>query len=812
MNKRAVLRFDGNLEQGFRVAVEIGEEGHLPFTEAIGHLPPASELVQCLNQWQTSYRELSGNTRISLQKITIQMGAVAQTEVCRQLAKELQQHFKAWLESSTFQVIGKRLREAITSDDPVRVLVHTQDNRLYFLPWQFWDFVDQYSNAEIAFCASAFKRNVVGERATDGKVRVLAILGDSSGIDVEADRQFLESLPFTAVTFLSEPSRQQINQQLWERSWDILFFAGHGRTEENQGRIFINAEDSLTIEELKYGLKQAVAKGLQLAIFNSCDGLGLAYELDQLHLPQLIVMREPIPDQVAQEFLRYFLTAYVCEDSICGNSLYLSERQARERLQGLEGEFPCASWLPVVFQNPAEIPPTWQSLRGQLREPSPYEPPAPQTSTQSASERTLDETQQRQSATLNASRPRLRLPVAFWSSLVATALILAARQLGFLQAWELRAFDQLLRNRPAEELTQPKRILIVEATETDVNTYNYPLPDAVLAQAIDKLEANQPSVIGLDIFRDRPTGEGHDKLAEQLQQDNLIALCSVGHANDPNKPGIAPPKVPQERLGFSNIVVDPDSVLRRHLVFMTPDNDSPCVTNFSLSALTALHYLDKKGIQPQQISGQRIRLGKTVLTPLEANAGAYKGLDYWGFQTLLNYADVGQFAERVTLADLLAGRVNPDWVRGRIVLIGMTAPISNPSDYFLTPYSAGQWPYEEVPGVILQAQMVNQILSAALDGRTLLWTWNAWGDGLWIWVWAAVGGIVAWRCQRLWVWSVVTISAAIVAYGVCFVVLIYGGWVPLIPSALALILTSGGAIAYAALWRRPHRFEVANQP
>ncbi|SKB13866.1 hypothetical protein PL11201_530196 [Planktothrix sp. PCC 11201] len=29
-------------------------------------------------------------------------------------------------------------------------------------------------------------------------------------------------------------------------------------------------------------------------------------------------------------------------------------REARERLQGLESEFPCASWLPVVSQNPAE--------------------------------------------------------------------------------------------------------------------------------------------------------------------------------------------------------------------------------------------------------------------------------------------------------------------------------------------------------------------------------------------------------------------------------------------------------------------------
>jgi hypothetical protein len=28
-------------------------------------------------------------------------------------------------------------------------------------------------------------------------------------------------------------------------------------------------------------------------------------------------------------------------------------------MQGLEDEFPCASWLPVIYQNPAAVPLTW---------------------------------------------------------------------------------------------------------------------------------------------------------------------------------------------------------------------------------------------------------------------------------------------------------------------------------------------------------------------------------------------------------------------------------------------------------------------
>ncbi len=74
------------------------------------------------------------------------------------------------------------------------------------------------------------------------------------------------------------------------------------------GKIEINQNsppDALTIADLKYGLKKAIRHGLQLAIFNSCDGLGLAYQLEDLHIPYIIVMREPVEDKVAREFLKH---------------------------------------------------------------------------------------------------------------------------------------------------------------------------------------------------------------------------------------------------------------------------------------------------------------------------------------------------------------------------------------------------------------------------------------------------------------------------------------------------------------------------
>jgi hypothetical protein len=96
-----------------------------------------------------------------------------------------------------------------------------------------------------------------------------------------------------------------------------LFFAGHSETDNNQGKIWINKTQYLTIEDLKYGLRKAIRSGLQLAIFNSCDGLGLGFDLAELNIPQIIVMREPIPDAVAQEFLKYFLTLMLWKANLC---------------------------------------------------------------------------------------------------------------------------------------------------------------------------------------------------------------------------------------------------------------------------------------------------------------------------------------------------------------------------------------------------------------------------------------------------------------------------------------------------------------
>ncbi|MEM6404689.1 MAG: hypothetical protein AAF757_31430, partial [Cyanobacteria bacterium P01_D01_bin.116] len=127
----------------------------------------------------------------------------------------------------------------------------------------------------------------------------------------------------------------------------------------------INSTESLNLQEIRNTFQEAISKGLQLAIFNSCDGLGLACELAKLNLPYIIVWREPVPDIIAQTFIQYFLGSYAE-----GKSLFNSVRDARMKLVELtnsnetENQIPGLNWLPIICKNTVYEPPTWQDLGG----------------------------------------------------------------------------------------------------------------------------------------------------------------------------------------------------------------------------------------------------------------------------------------------------------------------------------------------------------------------------------------------------------------------------------------------------------------
>jgi CHASE2 domain-containing sensor protein len=765
MSKLVVLKFaDGSFEQGFPVTLQIGEEGERPSTEITGKLPAAVEMPLYYSHWQSSYRRLSNRYRLSADQM--QVTNVSITQDCDNIAHILRSRFNTWLLTEEFRPIREKWLEKLLPTDEVRVILQTEDNQLQRLPWHLWDLLERYPKAEFALASPTYEQITLSKTRNE-QVNILAIVGNSLEIDTEADCALLQHLPNADLRFLVEPQRKELTDHLWGKSWDILFFAGHSSSQgkDGTGRIYLNQTDSLTISELRYALRKAVERGLQLAIFNSCDGLGLARDLADLQIPQMIVMREPVPDLVAQEFLKSFLEGFAG-----GESFYQAVRDSRERLQGLEDKFPCATWLPVICQNLTQVPPSWQEITGKVElQPPKLTPPQ--------------------------SAPPPKFAVALLSSVVMTALICGLRFFGLLQTSELQAFDQMMRLRPfiLHEIPDP-RLLLVAIDDEDIDAQRRngedvngkSLSDKSLNKLLEKLQQYKPQAIGLDLYRDFKA-ELPDLTTRLNQTENLIGVCKNSDAATPVKGIAPPPEIPEERLGFSDFIHDPDGVVRRHLLFMNQEPVSSCRATYAFSAQLAFRYLlAAKGIQPKLTSQGDLELGNTIFPRLSSRSGGYQGIDANGGQILLNYRSSNKIAEQVTLTQILSNQVNSSAIKDRIVLIGVVAK-GESRDYWATPY---EYQFDkQMPGVFVQAHMISQLLGAVLDKRPLLRVWSLWSEVIWIWSWSVVGGVLAWRLRLLPRLAILVIVSSGVLYVLCFGLLIHGYWVPFVPSALALVGT-----------------------
>jgi CHASE2 domain-containing sensor protein len=759
MGKLVVLKFgEGSFEQGFAVTLQIGEEHERAATEITGRLPSVPEMPLYYSHWQSSYRQIGNRYRLHADKM--QVTNVSMVQDCENTSHILRARFNTWLRAEEFRPLREKWLEKLSSTEEVRVILQTENSQLQLLPWHLWELLERYPKAEIALSSPSYDR-IHKPRPKNPLVNILAIVGNSQGIDTQSDQALLQQCSNAEVSFLVEPQRKELTEHLWGKNWDILFFAGHSSSNKNGecGRIYLNKTDSLTIGELKFALRKAIENGLQLAIFNSCDGLGLARELADLQIPQMIIMREPVPDQVAKEFLKYFLEGFAG-----GESLYQAVRQARERLQGLEDRFPCATWLPMICQNPAQIPPTWEELR---------------------------------STTKTEDKPNLalstkgRLRTTLLSSLAITALVSVVRWVGWLESLEIPAFDQMMRSRPAEGIDSRLLIITIDDDDLAIQRQNNEsligasISEKSLNKLLAKLNQYQPRAIGLDIYRDFPAKQP-DLITRLQQTENLIGVCK-GSDSTENITGIKPPpEIPTTNLGFSDFIHDPDGVIRRHLLFMNQEPTSFCPARLALSLKLASLYLQHSGIQPKFTPEGNLQFGKTIFPNLKSRSGGYQDIDANGGQILLNYRSPKQIAQQVKLTKFLTSPINPSAIKDKIVLIGVVAKGDSP-DTWPTPYGAPL--DEQMPGVLVQAQMISQILSAVQDGRPLLRVWSLWAEVVWIWGWSLVGGILAWRKLSLpWLALAVSITSSVL-YIVCLGLLISGAWVPFIPSILSLVVT-----------------------
>ncbi|MGL5081128.1 MAG: CHASE2 domain-containing protein [Microcoleaceae cyanobacterium] len=566
-----------------------------------------------------------------------------------QAEAKLLYQFHRWLRHEDLFEIRATIAKAVSKSVPqsssqwpsfpsqVDVFLTASPLDLARLPWEAWEIGTEFTaTGKIRIVRKPL--NIRSETqlschsSRTRRMRVLAILGDETGLDFKADKDAVRSLsPLAEICFVGwQPGkgagelRTEIAEAIADRQgWDVLFFAGHSNEAELVGgELAVGPKISLYLNELIQPLTIAKERGLQFAMFNSCKGLSLANALIDLGLCQVAVMREPIHNQVAQEFLLHFLRSLGAYQD--AHDALLSACQFLKLEKQLT--YPSAYLIPSLFRHPDA--PVFR-LRHTYW---------------------LDRVKQ--------WLPRKREAIALSAVLVASWQ-LSLQEVLLDQRMLVQTLYRQLTHQVSRTASPP--ILLVGVDEEFImrNKISNPKPfdRQLLAQIIDRLVAANVTVIGLDYLLDRYQPGNDERLAVSIRgavQDQATWFTFVSKFKERNCFVDTIPELADPSWSLSGDL----SILGEIPLYMAllsqPQEQSPdasCPARLPFSYLVALsHWMQVEQSNPPQ---PKLTASNQWLNQIRVSLTDETGEDY---QTL--------FSPRSTQhpVTLLAYRLNQWWL------------------------------------------------------------------------------------------------------------------------------------------------------
>lgn len=299
------------------------------------------------------------------------------------------------------------------------------------------------------------------------------------------------------------------------------------------------------------------------------------------------------------------------------------------------------------------------------------------------------------------SRPRLRLRSVRGAWPLALPLALLAALL-LLSGWTWRAdrvvYDlglSLWRRPP------PPDIVIVAIDDASLAAIGrWPWPRAVHSTLLERLAEARPRAIGLDLLLSEPDPDPAQDLllARMARLANGVAPLVLPLAWQLAGPGAAPrPLLPVPalgevvRLGAAEATVDADGVLRH--AFLRTGLGERVYPHLALALLEA---------------GGETLSAHLPVTRAVAQGDAQPPAGGWTRQDrfAIRYAGPPGHVQRISYVDLLRGAVPAEQLRGRFVLVGMTA--IGLGDTLATPVNRQQ---HAMPGVEVLANTLHTLRS-----------------------------------------------------------------------------------------------------
>lgn len=358
----------------------------------------------------------------------------------------------------------------------------------------------------------------------------------------------------------------------------------------------------------------------------------------------------------------------------------------------------------------------------------------------------------------------------------AALLLAALRFTGISQSLNLLLYDLITHLRPAPSgATTP--VTIIGISEADISRHGWPIDDRLLCQAIDTLSTDGARVIGLDIYRNKGVGPGQECLRRQARTNpRLVSIFNEAESIGPI------PGTPSNRQAFNDLVVDADGVVRRDLVHVSGQD----------AATVALPLRLVEVFRGNGELRRRFETNPHAGSWLERDSGGYFNQDSAGFQQMQAFHQPGSFPVW-SLDQLLTEKVPKQQIKGRIVLIGSTAPslrdlFNVPSTRFVL--AARQM---QMPGVELHANRTASLLALADGQHHGLRPLPGWSGTLLLVLGLGLGGVLGESFTTLRR-SILTVTAAVLlGLATAVGLLMQGIWVQTTLPLAALTLMAGAA-------------------
>ncbi|MEH2231833.1 MAG: CHASE2 domain-containing protein [Nostoc sp.] len=399
--------------------------------------------------------------------------------------------------------------------------------------------------------------------------------------------------------------------------------------------------------------------------------------------------------------------------------------------------------------------------------------------------------------------------------------VIVGQSLGLFNLPEWKIRDEWVRQRSSQAMPMAgyayaDEIVIVTIDERDIQSVRkWPVPDWALARLLEKIRAQQPRAIGLDLYRDLPEGSGHDQLVQVFRNTpNLIGVEKItGERVNPS-----PELKKQDRVGLADLVLDGDRFVRRALL-TAEDAKEKNTIKAGLATLVALKYLEAEKISLESIDPQKqkFKLGKEIYLPLQNQEAGYTDADLGGYQILLNWHGSEAAFRTVAMRDVLAGKIPADLMRDRMVFIGSIASSTN--DFFSTPFSSWISAQKPTPGVVVHANIAHQLVRGAKTGNASLHGVSGIYLSLWIVLSSVIGSTGSWllSSNKLRIpggkilWATISISGACIWGG--YGMFLHGVLIPVTPTLAAFIssvIATTNAYKQRKLEETNRQLEIAN--